>query len=94
MNGVKVKRLEWIDQSGKTTILHVAKTPLGTFHACEEDAPMGGRHSWAFFYPDGGGRTPCITHSNTKKMSTAKQRCQEYFDALVLECLEVDNDPE
>lgn len=90
---VKVKRLEWVDLSNPRTIRYQADTPLGFFDAYEEDAPMGGRYAWAIFSKSKQGGKP-ITHDNTQKIDTAKQRCQEYFERLVLECLEVDNDPE
>ena len=88
MKSVKVKRLEWVDYSDARTLRQYADTPFGTFDAYEEDAPMGGRYSWAVFSKSKQGGNP-VTHGNTQKISTAKQRCQEYFERLVLECLEV-----
>ena len=88
MKSVKVKKLQWSDHSNARTLRQYAETPLGVFEAYEEDVPMGGRYAWAIF-SKGKQSVKSITHGNTQKIATAKQRCQEYFERLVLECLEV-----
>ena len=84
----KVKRLEWKTGQYGNAEWHYADTPFGIFDAYEETHQWAGRQAWAIFRSIGGGYVARLAHPNTKKLETAKQRCQEYFERLVLDCLE------
>lgn len=89
MTSVKVKRLEWKTGTYGNALWHYADTPFGIFDAYKE-----GKQVWAVFRSVGGGTVSLLVRPNTRNLETAKRRCQAYFERLVLECLEVDNDPE
>lgn len=91
MNGVKVKRLKWVESSDKRTVSYYAETPIGVFSVYEEDAPTGGRKSWGTFSL-GSPWKKTVTSDKTQKIGTSKRKCQAYFERLVLECLEADNE--
>ena len=90
---VKVKRLEWVDREGYPPPSWCAETGFGEYvigagegiveailimHGVEEERDV--------FYTDDGVSDLAI--------GDAMEACQSHFAELVLECLEVDNDPE
>jgi hypothetical protein len=84
----KIKQLDWKAGTYGNAEWQYADTPFGTFNAYEETDPYTGRQAWAIFRSIGGGHVALLAHRNTQKISTAKQRCQEYFERLVIDCLE------
>jgi hypothetical protein len=84
---VKVNQLEWEpSRYGEEE----AYTPIGFFRVYSEE--YGG--SYGTFNSIGGGFVDGFTPDRNKPMTYAKQQCQEYFERLVMDCLEADNDPE
>jgi len=88
---VKVKKLEW--ERGNDCYISKA-TPLGWFLIRWHR----GAWNWVVFNAIGGGSVSGlygkIVHPNTRNLKTAQDACQRWFDVLVLECLEVNDDPE
>ena len=83
---VKVKRLEWEDSRHGEAEAH---TPFGFFRVYNE-AYSG---SWGTFNAKWGGFIDGFTtNDESVTVEQAKAECQNWFDALVLECLEADNE--
>jgi len=79
---VKIKRLEWEStRYGETE----ACTPFGFFKVRHEN----GGDAWGTFHPLGDGFVDGFVPERGKPLEYAKSVCQAWFDALVLECLEV-----
>ena len=91
MSDVKVKQLEW--ERGNECYIS-SSTPFGWFMIRWHK----GAWNWVTFENIGGGSRHGIgnriIHPNTRNLKTAQDACQRWFEKLVRECLEVDNDPE
>jgi hypothetical protein len=82
---VKIKRLEW----KKKSLWWIAETPLGMFDVHENK-----NVSIGCFSPMIGSANQLITEKGEKTVDAAKAACQRWFERLVMDCLEADNDPE
>ena len=92
----KVKKLQWDElKLGSANVLS-AQTAIGHFEIHYSN-PGHYAKDWisAKFYPP---LSECefeeILHPNVKKLATAKKRCQDYFENLVYQCLEIEAIPE
>lgn len=88
MTSVKVKRLKWTDK----TYSSFAECPFGRF-LIRESNNADGEWGWVVFQPNGTNRSVgSIVSPRITRLVSAKAACQAYFERLVLECLEADNE--
>jgi hypothetical protein len=90
----KVKKLEWHELKLGGANAFAAQTAIGHFEIHKGTDRRGKDWITALFYPSFSARPDEILHPNVKRLATAKKRCQEYFENLVYQCLEIEAIPE